>query len=117
MPTGPSGTIRLLAPETSTCVFTIPPSVKFGMPAPDPISSQRRYNTRLGMVLFAIYLLLYLGFVLINAFNADLMERAVLSGLNLAIVYGFGLIIAALILALVYGAMCQEESSDQGDSE
>ncbi len=87
------------------------------MSDPDPVSSTRRYNTRLGMVLFIVYLVLYLGFVFINAFKADLMERVVLSGLNLAIVYGFGLIIAALILALIYGALCRQEPTDEGGSK
>lgn len=83
------------------------------MPAPEPVSSSRRYNARLGLILFAIYSLLYLGFVLINAFNADLMEQVVLSGLNLAIVYGFGLIVAALVMALLYGALCRNEPVGQ----
>lgn len=86
----------------------------------DPISSQRQYNTRLGMVLFVIYLVFYVGFVLINAWRADLMERIVLAGLNLAIVYGFALILVAFLLAMIYGVMCRSEpvdqSSDRGDS-
>ena len=87
------------------------------MTAPDSVSSQRRYNTRLGLILFLIYLLLYLGFVLINAFDADRMEQIVLAGLNLAIVYGFGLILAALVLALIYGAMCRREPADEPDDQ
>jgi uncharacterized membrane protein (DUF485 family) len=85
------------------------------MPDPDPISSERRlnpsrrFNARLGIFLFVVYLALYLGFVLINAFNADLMESIVLAGLNLAIVYGFGLIVVALLLAILYGALCRSE--------
>ena len=83
---------------------------------PDPasdyrhiVSAERRYNTRLGLILFTIYLFLYVGFVLINALRADLMETIVLWGLNLAIVYGFGLILAAIFLALLFGAMCRSE--------
>ena len=34
---------------------------------PSPTSPERRYNVRLGLILFTIYLVLYLGFVLINA--------------------------------------------------
>ena len=82
------------------------------MPAPDPTSSQRQYNARLGILLFAIYLALYLGFVLINAWRADLMERIVLAGLNLAVVYGFGLILVAFLLALIYGVMCRGEGDE-----
>lgn len=84
--------------------------------------SARQFNTRAGLVLFAIYLALYAGFVLINAFSADTMEEVVLVGLNLAIVYGFGLIAVAVILALVYGMVCKAErveecSGDRVDSE
>lgn len=75
----------------------------------DATTSIRQFNTRLGLVLFVIYLLLYAGFVLLNAFSADTMEIIVLAGLNLAIVYGFGLIIAAVFLALIYGVICKSE--------
>ena len=71
--------------------------------------SPRRFNVRLGMALFVVYLALYLGFVLINAFAAEWMEVTTLGGLNLALVYGFGLILAALLLALVYGWLCRSE--------
>ena len=66
-----------------------------------------RRNARLGMFLFAIYLLLYGGFVLLNAFAADIMDRIVVAGLNLAIVYGMALILAALLLALIYAWGCR----------
>lgn len=60
-------------------------------------------NARLGMLLFGIYLALYGGFVFINAFAPEQMERTPLAGVNLAILYGFVLIVAALVLALIYG--------------
>ena len=60
-------------------------------------------NARLGLVLFSIYLLLYGGFVLLAAFAPQSMEIQLLGGVTLAIWYGFGLIIAAFILALFYG--------------
>jgi hypothetical protein len=34
------------------------------------------------------------------------MEKTVIFGLNLATAYGFGLIIFALILALIYNRLC-----------
>lgn len=84
----------------------------------DPNISPRRYNAKLGLILFAFYLLLYLGFVLVNAFSADSMELIVYQGLNLAIVYGFGLIFAAFLLALLYGVLCRREPAPatSGDS-
>ncbi len=63
-------------------------------------------NSRIGIVLFAVYLLLYGGFVFLNTFAADVMETTPLAGVNLAILYGFGLIVAALVLALIYGLLC-----------
>ena len=82
------------------------------MTTSDSPSSQRQFNTRLGLILFVIYLVFYLGFVLINAFAADVMETVVVAGLNLAIVYGFGLIVSAFVLALFYGVMCRSEPDD-----
>ena len=79
------------------------------MTTSDSPSSQRQFNTRLGLSLFAVYLVFYLGFVLINAFAADVMETVIMAGLNLAIVYGFGLIFLALLLALIYGGLCRNE--------
>lgn len=63
-------------------------------------------NARNGLMLFAVYVVLYVGFMLLNAFAHERMQQPVLAGLNLAIVYGMGLIIAALLLALVYMWLC-----------
>ncbi len=64
-------------------------------------------NARLGLALFAVYLLLYSGYVLVNAFQPSLMDTVVFAGINLATAYGLGLIGAALFLALVYGWLCR----------
>ena len=70
-------------------------------------------NARVGLVLFVVYLLLYGGFVFLNAFAAGVMEMTPIAGVNLAILYGFGLIIAAFVLALVYGFLCKDKPADQ----
>jgi uncharacterized membrane protein (DUF485 family) len=70
--------------------------------------------SRIGLVLFAVYLVLYGGFVLLAAFSPQTMEMTPLAGVNLAIWYGFGLIVAALALALVYGWASR---SNEGSSE
>jgi len=76
-------------------------------------------NSRIGLVLFFVYLALYGGFVLINTFSPETMEATPIAGINVAILYGFGLIIAAFLMALLYGALCDsddgEESSTEGD--
>ena len=66
-------------------------------------------NARLGLQLFSVYLLFYGGFVFISAFKAEWMEATPVAGINLAILYGFGLIISALVLALIYGVTCKGE--------
>jgi uncharacterized membrane protein (DUF485 family) len=72
-------------------------------------------NTRLGLVLFAVYLLFYSGFVLLVVYSPETMEALPLAGVNLAIWYGFGLIVAALLLALVYGWACRIEQPPRVD--
>lgn len=67
----------------------------------------KTYNARVGLVLFIIYLVLYGGFVLLNAFATETMEWTPVAGVNLAILYGFGLIVAALLLAVLYGLLCK----------
>ena len=71
-----------------------------------------RQRSRLGFVLFTIYLLLYGGFVLINAFRPEWMQVQPLSGVNLAILYGFGLILVAFLLALLYGMFAKHEPAE-----
>ena len=63
-------------------------------------------KTRVGLILFAIYGLIYAGFVLINTFAPQAMGQIVLASLNLAVVYGFGLIILAIVMGLIYNVIC-----------
>ena len=64
------------------------------------------YKMILGIWMFLIYAIVYAGFVAINLIKPSLMKEEAFFGLNLAVVYGFGLIIFALILALIYNKMC-----------
>jgi uncharacterized membrane protein (DUF485 family) len=68
-------------------------------------ASPRR--TRLGLILFALYLALYVGFVLLNALAPERMETTPVAGINLAILYGLGLIFAAFLLAFLYEVLCR----------
>jgi len=70
-------------------------------------------NSRIGMALFAVYLLLYGGFVLLNTFSPTTMEATPIEGINVAIIYGFGLIVSAFVLALLYGLLCTKEGDEQ----
>lgn len=64
------------------------------------------YKTRLGVWMFFIYAAVYAGFVAINVADPKKMEAIVFGGLNLAVVYGLGLIVFALLLALGYERLC-----------
>jgi uncharacterized membrane protein (DUF485 family) len=66
-------------------------------------------NTRIGLVLFLVYVQQYFGFVLLCAFAPDTMKQPSLGGMNFAVVCGFGLIIQAFFLALVYMVFCKPE--------
>lgn len=74
------------------------------------------FKTRIGIWMFILYGIVYLGFVLINSFNPGLMGSDI-GGLNLAVVYGFGLIIFALMLAFVYNAICSAAEEELNDPE
>jgi uncharacterized membrane protein (DUF485 family) len=59
-------------------------------------------QSRLGLVLFFVYLAAYGGFMGLSAFAPQTMARPVIGGVNLAITYGLGLIFGAFALALLY---------------
>jgi len=67
----------------------------------------RTRNARLGRWLFFFYLALYVGYMYLVAFRADVMRQLPWGGVNVAVLYGFGLIAAALVVALVYGWLCR----------
>jgi uncharacterized membrane protein (DUF485 family) len=69
------------------------------------------YKRRLGVILSLIYAAIYAGFVILNIVSPAAMETVLFSGLNLAVVYGFGLIVLALILALAYNRACGRRES------
>ena len=69
------------------------------------------YKSRLGVNIFVYYLVMYVGFVVINLYDPGLMEHIVLFGMNLATVYGMGLIVVALIMALIYDKKCTDMES------
>lgn len=63
------------------------------------------FKTRVGIWMFILYAIIYIGFVLINTLRPELMASDI-GSLNLAIIYGFGLLFFALLLAVVYNAIC-----------
>ena len=76
------------------------PAVQYG---PDNAAG---FKTKLGLILFFFYAFVYGVFVFINTVNPVMMEQEIFAGLNLAIVYGFGLILFAVILGVIYNYVC-----------
>lgn len=71
-------------------------------PEPDVVD-QTSASPKVGLILFFIYAVVYAGFVLINTFAPEWMEITPWAGINVAILYGFGLILFATLLAALYG--------------
>ena len=63
------------------------------------------FKTRVGVWMFILYAIVYGGFILINTLSPELMASEI-GQLNLAIIYGFGLIVFAVMLAFIYNAIC-----------
>ncbi len=74
-----------------------------------PATSRSR---RIGMRLFLIYVLLYVGFMGIVLFRPEALSWRPLGGVNLAIAYGMGLIVAAFVLAVLYMVACRGDGQD-----
>lgn len=84
------------------------PAVKLGK---DNASS---YKTRLGVGMFIAYTIVYAIFVAINASNPKAMQE-ILFGQTAAVVWGFGLIAFALVLAVIYNHLCTKAEVNLND--
>jgi uncharacterized membrane protein (DUF485 family) len=75
------------------------------------------FKTKLGLIMFGIYVPVYLAFVLLCVLNPKLVATDV-GKLNLAIVYGFGLIVLAIAQAVVYNILCsRREAREKAQSK
>ncbi len=76
------------------------------------------YKKRLGLWMLLFYSVLYIIFIIINVVWPKSMGTIVVYGLNLAIVYGFALIIIAFLLAIAYNWLCtRHEKSFEGEEK
>ena len=82
---------------------------------PPPPRQARGRNARLGFWFFLIYCVLYAGFMGLTAFSFETLAKPV-AGVNWAILYGMGLIVAAGVLAVVYMILCTKDGDghDEG---
>ena len=70
------------------------------------------YKARLGVYLFLVYCLVYSGFIIINIVTPPTIGVIVFRGLNLACVYGIGLIVLAIVMGLVYNHLCFQKENE-----
>jgi len=63
-------------------------------------------KSKLGVILFIAYTLVYSGFVVIGLVDPELLGLHVLGKQNLAIIYGFGLIVLAIVMGFIYNVLC-----------
>ena len=73
--------------------------------------STAQSKAKLGIYFFIFYALVYIGFVSIAVYDVHIMDQKIIFGLNLAIVYGFGLIVLALFMALIYNYLCAKQEA------
>lgn len=81
----------------------------------EDLASEKK--AKLGILFFFIYLFLYAGFVAIGVLNYELLAYEVFRGLNLAIFYGFGLILFAILLGILYNFLCSRYEDDMNGVE
>lgn len=74
-------------------------------PAADEAFEKRKSAT--GIRMTVLYSILYGGFVALSVFRPTWMGVRAVFGLNLATAYGLGLIVAAVVFALVYNHLCR----------
>ena len=66
-----------------------------------------RHNARVGMALFIAYLAVYAAYMVVNVLAPEWMDVVPFWGLNLAVLWGMGLIVGALILSIIYMLLCR----------
>jgi len=72
------------------------------------------YKSKLGIYMFIFYAAFYLAFVFLCVLNPRLVAINV-GNINLAIAYGFALIIVAVIQALIYNFLCSRKEKLEKD--
>ena len=82
------------------------PAVKLGK------DNASEWKSKLGIKLFFVYGLIYAGFVGINTLKPELMKKEALLGMNLAVTYGMGLIILAIVMGVVYNFFCTKKEDE-----
>ena len=73
------------------------------------------FKVRLGLIMVAFFTIIYFAFIILAVTNPQAMANDV-GSLNVAVVYGFGIIIVAIIQALIYNFVCsRRENCDESN--
>ena len=87
------------------------PAVKLGK------DNASEWKAKLGVKLFFVYWAVYSGFIIINTVNPKLMSLRVILGQNLAVTYGMGLIVLAIVMGLIYNKLCTAKEDELNKSK
>jgi len=80
------------------------------------VDKNEKFKVKLGLINFAVYTIIYFIFVFLCVLNPKLIAVKV-GSLNMAIVYGIGLIILGIVQALVYNFICSRKEKLNADTE
>jgi len=88
----------------------------------EPAATQEKdlasdWKAKLGIKLFWLYCAIYMGFVALAVFATETLKTPVLSGTNLAIIYGMALILFAILLGLVYNHVCTQKENEMNSQK
>ena len=75
------------------------------------------WKAKLGIKLFWLYCIIYMGFVGIAVFATETMKTKVFAGTNLAIIYGLALIVFAIVIGLIYNHLCTRKEDELNAKE
>jgi len=87
------------------------PAVELG----EDLASKRKSS--LGLKLVCIYGLFYFAFVFIGLFYTDVLSIKLFGGLTLAVVYGFSIIILAIVMGFIYSLICTRKEEEMNGGQ
>jgi len=74
------------------------------------------FKAKLGLIMVAFFTIVYFAFIILAITYPQAMANDV-GSLNVAVVYGFGIIIVAIIQALIYNFVCSRREKRYGVAE
>jgi uncharacterized membrane protein (DUF485 family) len=81
------------------------------------VEKSQAFKTKLGLIMFTAFTPIYLAFIFLAVISPSTMGQSI-GSLNVAIVYGFGIIVVAIVLAVIYNYICSaKEKHDHPGGE